>query len=437
MDQRQKNIFILGYDERHGQDVRKIPDADAFCFHPLLDADEVIHQKNFYIDDKLEKARDVLRSFDGTVDGIICHWDFPATSMAAILCAEFGLLSPSLEAVLKCSHKYWSRLEQQAVVPEATPGFCAVDPFDENAPDKITLDYPFWIKPIKGYGSTLGFRINNRRELDHALDVIKERIKRIGDPFNRILEKADLPPELGGVDGNYLIAEKLVHGWEFAPEGYIQHGEFHVHGVIDMVRDKNRKSFLRYEYPSQAPRRIQDRGIAMAEKVLRQIGFDNGCFNMEFFWDEDSDDLWIIEINPRISQSHCYQFEMVDGMSNHEIAVHVALGDSPQFQHRSGPYRHAAKFLLRHYTQQDAVVDRAPNDEEISRLAELQPDTEVVFKAQEGMRLSEIPDQDPYSYILAEVHVAGKTQHEMVKRYHEALEWLPFEFSPVPDDEET
>lgn len=435
MDQHRKNIFVLGYDERHAQDLLKIPDADAFCFHPLLRTDEVVHQKNFYIDDKLEKARNILRKFDGTVDAIICHWDFPAMPMAAILCAEFGLPSPSLEAVLKCSHKYWSRLEQQEVVPQATPEFCVIDPFDENAIDKITLNHPFWIKPIKGYGSTLGFRINNTRELHHALGVIKQRIRRIGDAFNSILAKADLPPELNKVDGNCLIAENLIHGWEFAPEGYVQHGEFHVHGVVDMIRDKNHKSFLRYEYPSQAPRRIQNRAIEIAEKVLRQIGFDNGCFNMEFFWDEVSDDLWIIEINPRISQSHSYQFEMVDGMSNHEVVVHVALGDIPQFQHHGGFYKHAAKFLLRHYTQQDAVVVQAPNAEQISRLAESQPDTEIVIKAQEGMRLSQMPDQDSYSYILAEVNVAGKTQHEMLQRYQQAIKKLPFEFSPLPAGE--
>lgn len=431
MSERKKNIFVLGYDDHHAQDIQKIPDADAFCFHPLLDTDEIIHQENFDIDGKLEKARRILQQFDGKVDALICHWDFPATSMAAILCAEFGLLSPSLEAVLKCSHKYWSRLEQEAVAPEATPGFCAIDPFDENALEKIDLDYPYWLKPIKGYGSLLGFRIDNEQDLRHALEVTKQKVRRIGNAFNRILEKADLPPEIDEVDGNCLIAESLVQGWEFAPEGYIQHGKFHVHGVMDMVRDKNRKSFLRYEYPSQAPREVQNRAIDMAEKVLQQIGFDNGCFNMEFFWDKDSDELSIVEINPRISQSHCYLFEMVDGMSNHEVAVHVALGDTPQFKPGGGPYRHAAKFLLRHYTQEDATVTRAPSSEQISRLAELQPDTKVNFLAEEGMRLSQIPDQDPYSYILAEVHVAGKTQDEMLERYREATECLPFEFSPV------
>ncbi|WP_305907413.1 ATP-grasp domain-containing protein [Methylomarinum sp. Ch1-1] len=426
-----RNVFVLGYDERHGPDLLQISDVDRVEFHPLLRSDEVVYQHNYVIDKKLDKARRILRSFSGSVDAIVCHWDFPATSMTAILCEEWGLPSPTLHAVLKCSHKYWSRIEQQKIVPENTPAFCALNPFDESAVASVTLDYPFWIKPIKGYGSMLGFRINGPRDLARALKIVRQKIRRIGDPFNTILIRVDLPPEVEGVDGNCMIAEELIHGHEIAPEGSVQRGRFHAHGMIDMVRDHNHKSFLRYEYPSRAPLAIQQRALEVAEKVLQQIGFDKGCFNMEFFWDKETDKLWIIEINPRISQSHCYQFEKVDGMSNHEIAVHVALGEQPHFQHGKGPYKHAAEFLLRHYSQEDGIVVRAPLDEELEQLKTLQPDTNVRVKVNKGQYLSSLVDQDAYSYVLAEIKVAGQTEHEMLAKYHQALGLLPFEIRPV------
>ncbi|MCX4187878.1 ATP-grasp domain-containing protein [Methylophaga sp. OBS4] len=426
-----RNIFVLGYDEAHSTDLLQIRDAERFLFHPLLHSSEVIHQDNYFIDEKLGKARDILNSFEGSIDAIICHWDFPATSMAAILCEEYGLKSPSLEAVLKCSHKFWSRLEQQKVVPENTPAFCAVDPFDDQAEDKLSLEYPFWLKPIKGYGSMLGFRINDAHDFKRALAIVRDKIRRIGDPFNTILDRIDLPAAVVGVNGNYLIAEQFIHGIEIAPEGSVQNGNFTIHGVIDMVRDKNHKSFLRYEYPSQSPPKIQQRAINIAEKVLGQIGFDNGCFNMEFFWDRETDDLWIVEINPRISQSHSYQFEKVNGMSNHEVAIHVALGDKAHLRHGDGPYKHAAKFLLRHYTQQDALVERAPSRADMEQLKALQPDTDVEIRVKQGQRLSTLCDQDPYSYMLAEIEVAAQTTHEMLEKYHQAVALLPFEFRAV------
>lgn len=52
-------------------------------------------------------------------------------------------------------------------------------------------------------------------------------------------------------------------------------------------------------------------------------------------------------------------------MSNHEIAIHVALWDDPQFNYGQGPYKHAAKFLLRHYGQEDAEATRVPTPEEL------------------------------------------------------------------------
>ncbi|TVS10089.1 MAG: ATP-grasp domain-containing protein [Gammaproteobacteria bacterium] len=428
-----KNVFVLGFDERHSADLQRIRGADRFVFHPLLSSEELIYQKQFEIEDKLEKARNILRKFDGPVDAIVCHWDFPVTPMAAILCEELGLFGPSLEALLKCSHKYWSRVEQRKVAPENTPGFCAVDPFEDDALEKVTLDYPFWIKPVKGYGSLLGFRINNAAEFHRAIEIVRARIKRLGDPFNEILKRVDVPDEVAGVTGNHLVAEEFLGGMEIAPEGSVQHGVYRAHGMIDMVRDRNHKSFLRYEYPSRAPRRVQQRAIDLAQKVLLQIGFDNACFNMEFFWNQDTDKLSIIEINPRISQSHCYQFEMVDGMSNHEIAVHVALGDKPQFEYGKGPYEHAAKFLLRRYTHQDEIATHVPTREELDRLKSRQPDTDVVVMLQKGHRLSELMDQDAYSYLLAEVYVAAHTTHEMLVKYRQAVDLLPFAFEPVSE----
>lgn len=81
--------------------------------------------------------------FDGPIDGLICHWDFPVNPIAAILAQDFGLRYPSLESILKCSHKYWSRIEQNKVAPEATPDFCAVDPFSDDPPSQVALDFPF------------------------------------------------------------------------------------------------------------------------------------------------------------------------------------------------------------------------------------------------------------------------------------------------------
>lgn len=429
-DQQIKHIFVVGYDEDHEKDLQALPGIDRFRFHPLLHSSELIYQENFEIEAKLEKARAVLHEFDGPIDGIVCHWDFPVNPIAAILAAEFNLLYPSLESILKCSHKYWSRVEQRKAAPEATPGFCAVNPFAEDPTSQVTLDYPFWVKPVQGYNSLLGFRIDGPKDFEHAINTARNKIQRIGNEFNYILKQVDLPPEIEGVDGNYLIAEELIKGHEFAPEGHIQHGVCHVHGMFDMVQAENGKSFERYEYPSKAPAGVQKRARDIVGRVMKHVGFDNGCFNVEFFWDRDNDRLSIIEVNPRMSQSHSYQFEQVDGMSNHEVAVHVALGDKPMFTHGAGQFEHAAKFLLRRYDLSDGVATRIPNEEDLQGLHREQPETRVSLNIHRGERLSGLVDQDAYSYVLADVLVAAHSVEEMEQKYRRAVELLTFEFDP-------
>ncbi|MGM0578000.1 MAG: ATP-grasp domain-containing protein [Myxococcota bacterium] len=430
---RRRNVFVVGLDTFHARNLERIPDRDRFRFHGLLRAEEIVYQDDYDIDAKLEEAARILRDFDGPVDAIIGHWDFPVSSMVPILAAEFGLLAPTLEAVLKCAHKYWSRIEQARHAPDVTPGFCAVDPFADDPYEQVTLDFPFWMKPVKGYSSTLGFRIGNRKEFDRAIEITRKRIRRFGDAFNTILARADLPPEVAGVDGNHMIVEELCGGLELAPEGYVQHGGFHAHGVIDMIRGPNHKSFQAYRYPSTRPRRLQERTIDSARRVMEGIGFDNGCFNMEFFWNEASDALRIVEINPRISQSHCDLFEKVDGMSNHEVAIHVALGDEPRFEHGGGSFHIAAKFLYRRYDPSDAVCVRVPSASDLARLRDRQPETVVCIQLEEGMRLSELKDQDPYTWVLAELMIGAEDVRGLNRKYEEAKALLPFEFEPLPD----
>lgn len=427
--QGRRNVFLLGYDEFHARYLERLPGAETVEFHPLLQSDELVYQHEYRLEDLLNRARRALDEFDGPVDGIITHWDFPTMPMLAILCEERGLPGPSLAAVLKCSHKYWSRLEQHAAAPRCTPDFCAVDPFDRDAAKHLTVDYPFWIKPVTAYSSALGFLVEGETDLERALKEAREQIGRIGEPVDDLLSRLEPPPEVAEVGGKQMIAEALIGGREIAPEGHVHNGQVRVHGLVDVVRDANGKSIERVVYPSKIPDEIQRRTRNVTEIVLRQIGFDNACFNVEFFWDEERDTLRIVEINPRMSQSHSNLFEKVDGTSNHAVAVQLALGQRPDFHHGGGPYDRAAKIWWRHYGSREQRVIRAPGEEDLAALAQRQPDTRVEIEVNEGQQLSELLDQDAYGYVLAELHIGARSDEELDAKYREARELLPFELS--------
>jgi hypothetical protein len=426
-----KNIFVIGLDPYNLRKLEGIRNAESYHFHALLEYEEVVKPLDYPYESMLNKAEEQLRQFPGSIDAIISHWDFPADTMLPVLCQRFDLPSPSLESVLKCGHKYWARLEQQKIIPEHIPDFCAFDPFADDPLAEITLPFPFWIKPVKSFGSYLGFYIDSEPTFYRHLPTIRSNITRIGNAFNLALKYATLPPEVEEIGGNHCIAEAIVRGRrQNGPEGYIHNGKVHINGITDTIKDAAGKSFLRYEYPSTWPQYMQEKSIEVTERLLSRLDLGNTAFNLEFIWDESNDDLKLIEVNPRISQSLSDMFEKVHGSSNHEVAVELALGKEPDYPRAEGQFNCAAKFMWRHY--EDALVTRTPGLEEIAEVQQIFPGTEVYIEAQQGMMLSELRDQDSYSYEIAIILLGADDHQQLLQRYARCQEILRFEFAAPP-----
>lgn len=429
-----KHIFIPALEEQQRIELETLRHTEELAFHGLLDVPTLVEPQALSFDEILIKARHELRElkqFTGSIDGIVAHWDFPTSVLVPILCREYDILSPTLESVLKCEHKYWSRLEQQKVVPEMVPRFCSVDPFAENPLEQVTLDYPFWLKPVKAFSSQLGFKIENAEQFHAAIEETRQAIRHFGDPFNEALAHAELPPEIRQADGNTCIAEQIISGVQGAPEGTVFQGEFNVHGMIDMPKDEDEMLYDRMEYPSNLPDKVQRQMIDACKRFLEHIGYDNGCFNAEFMWDEENDRLWLIEVNTRISQSHSEMFIMVDGMSNHEVAIDIALGQRPSLPYRQGEFPVAAKCIIPH--EQDGIVTRVPSLQELDELRERFPGTKVRLDVDLGMRLSKLANQDKYAYHIGTIYLGAETHEQLTERYHACLEALHFEFDPVSE----
>ncbi|MDZ7754102.1 MAG: hypothetical protein U5S82_21295 [Gammaproteobacteria bacterium] len=160
-----KNVFVVGADAFNMRKVRALDIQVDHRIHELLSFEEVKDGGRYPVEACLRLAEERLEAFDGTIDAIVGYWDFPVTALVAILCRRHELPLPSLESVLRCEHKYWSRVEQRRVLPDLTPRFSEVDPFDDAAVDAIDVPYPLWIKPIKGTDSLLAFKVRSDAEL--------------------------------------------------------------------------------------------------------------------------------------------------------------------------------------------------------------------------------------------------------------------------------
>ncbi len=420
-----QNVFVLGLDEHNHKILENLPDAEQYRFHPLLTIDELQYGEDIPLRALLEKAQMQLENFDGPVDAIIGFWDFPVSSMVPILCNRHGgLPGASLEAVVKCEHKYWSRLEQQKVIKEY-PRFGLVDPEHDSDPPE-GVNFPMWIKPVKSFSSDLAFGVANTSEFRNALDQIREGIARIGEPFDVLLEHLELPPEIAEAGGQSCLAEESASGRQLTIEGYRYRDRTHVYGVVESVTHEDSPSFMRFQYPAAVPDSVSGRMADVADLILDQVKLDHTTFNIEFFWNERTNALAVLEVNPRHSQSHAELFEQVDGVSNHQAMVRLALGQDPDTPDRTGPYPVAAKWFLRHWT--DGLVRRHPSEEEIAAVERELDGVTVDVIAHTGDRLSELTDQDSYSYKIANIYVGADNEDELRAKFERCAEALPFEF---------
>ena len=421
-----KNIFVIGPDDLNWAKLNHLKGAENYTFHELLAYEESHGAKEYDAKWMLEEARRRLDAFDGPIDAIVSFWDFPVSMMLPILARRYGTLSPTLESVLQCEHKYWSRLRQKEVLPDLTPAFVRFDPFDDAALDKIDLPFPFWIKPIKSFAGHLGFRIGSAADFQAAVATIRQGIGRFSKPFDDLLEYADIPDEIRS--GGFCLAEEIIAGKQVTLEGFAGDGTIDSHGIVDSYRHPNRVSFSRFQYPSRLPGPVKKRIFEASQRVMKHIGFDNSPFNIEFFHDPRTDTLKLLEINPRIAQSHSDLFKKVDGASNHRIMVEVGLGKHPQWEQNQGDFKVAAKLFIRAFA--DGRVTRVPTEARIARAEELFPGTIVQVLVDKGMPLSRMRYQDSYSYKLAIVYMGAASQRELLMNFEEVKRILDFRVAP-------
>jgi hypothetical protein len=420
------NIFVLGLDDLNHATLRAIPNATDYRFHQLLTLDELRHRESIPIAGLLDKATSQLESFDGTIDAIIGFWDFPVTQLVPILCDRFSLRSPTLESVLKCEHKYWSRLEQQRVIDEY-PAFDIIDPHHDPARLPEHMSYPVWLKPVKSQSSMSAYHVTDDRELEDALAAERSEVGRIGRPFEEILALVDLPAEIDRVGGQMCLIEEEAPGEQVTVEGYSKDGHVVVHGIVDSFTYPEMSSFLRYQYPANLSDDVIDQLIGASGRVIKQIGLDNWTFNIEFFWDPDQERLTLLEINPRHSQSHARLFQLVDGLPSHACMIDLALGREPVIRRGEGPYNIAAKWFPRRFV--DGVAERVPTSDEVSQVEHDVPGTTIEIIVEQGDRLSDLPDQDSYSYGLANIYVGADDEPGLLEKYHRCVNGLPFAFT--------
>lgn len=379
------------------------------------------HPEQFDALDFIERA--VAASEGKAIDGVMASDDYPGSILAAAIACRLGLPGPHPRSVLLCQHKYYSRIAQHAVAPEAVPSFTILNPatIREAA---AGLCFPVFVKPVKSFFSLLAQELGSAEELVALSQQADHHLREFVKPFNQLLKRyASFP-----LDGGYLLAEQPLRGRQVTVEGCMFRGEGMIVGITDSIMYPGTISFRRFDYPARLQPGVQERMGDLALRFIRSIGFDDSLFNVEMFYDPDSDAIHIIEINPRMCAQFADLMEKVNGVNSYEIALAIAAGVRPTIHRPSPQYRVAASFVLRLF--EDKTVARVPSPEELAVFQARFPDARLKVLCREGQRLSD-ELQDGKSYRYAVLNLGGQSARDLAARYAEATRYLRFEFAAI------
>lgn len=415
-------VFIVGLDEFNLEKLNSLPEARECEFLPAIYFSEMRRSKKVSVPELLNKAYKRIDQA-GKINAVVSYFDFPGSVLVPVIAQKYNLPGPSLKSVVRCEHKYWSRMIQQEVIPDNVPAFKAFDIYDDNAYDKIGLTPPFWIKPVKSYHSYLAFRITGRNQFKECIKEVRQHIDSIVEPFTHLFREYRLSEEISELEEK-MFAEKEITGHQCTAEGYVTGNEIEVYGVVDSVRVEGRSSFSRYEYPSSLPRDVLDKISGVSKKVIAHTGLNNSAFNIEYFHNEESGKIMLLEINPRISQAHTELFEKVHGISHHQTMLNLALNRKPGRYDFKGDFKLAAHFM--HRTFRPGVVLEVPHEKEINKIKSRYPDLAIKINIKEGLHLKDMAPHhiDSYSWVLANIFLGGQSRQELIDKYHDVADNL-------------
>lgn len=349
------------------------------------------------------------------------HEQFGALA-AALLAERMGWPGTPVQAVLACQHKLYAREVLRKVCPEANVPFARLQA-EYGGPVPTDLRYPLFVKPVKAAFSVLARTVHNHQELHQhtrfggwELWVIRHLV----EPFERVLRQR-LPLVSSA---HSLMVEQPLHAPQYCLDGYVFNGEMHRLGVIGVDMYPGTQAFMRWDYPSRLAPEPTERATEVARRFLAEVGFTHGLFNMEFFHDPQTDQLTVIEFNPRMASQFSDLYQRVDGIDLHAIALSLAHGQDPQTLPRAQPTAGAAASFVYRFFDPERMPSM-PDAGQRQALHQAFPDVLLLeFPKSKGSTERDYKWLGSYRYGI--MHLGGQDAADLRQRCEQAsalLDW--------------
>ena len=347
-----------------------------------------------------------------TFDGVVGTDEMPACLLASMIAHATKKPGPHPHAVLRCQNKFVARQLLSRVMQEAIPTFTLLN--------SHTPRLPFFIKPVKGELSLCAGAVKTLADLEQFLAQGKH-LPQYFSSFNRLMRLN----KFEGPDGHLFMTEEIRTGHQVTVDGYVHKGNVQTTTIYDSILYPGTLSFKSFNTPSTLPTHAQHVLQRLAKKAITTLQLDSTCFNIEFFYNTDTDTPTLIEVNPRMASQFADLTEKVYGTNPYELQVALALGEKPHFNGK-GKQSCAASIPFRVFENKHVLS--VPSASDISALKKDYPDVFVQVLVKPGDNLSDYP-QDTNSFRYCLVNIAADSHEELDRIAQECKKRLPFSFA--------
>lgn len=372
----------------------------------------------------------MVAKYGGRVQAVVSNNEQFGALAAALIAQRLGLRGTDPRAILHAQHKFHMRKRLESVMPEANPSY-SVFPYTFQSPADLGIEFPFFVKPIKAAYSVLARRVDNFSELREHMTFRpfeKHIIKRLVRPFNDAFAMHGGYGGHGGseVDAHWMIGESLLTGEQINVDGLIFDGECHVLGIVDAIMYPGTQAFMRFDYPSRLPDDWQSRVKAVACRAMRAMGHDHGFFNIEMTVDRATNDIKVIEINPRMADQFSRLYSRIDGLNLHDLGLGMALGQKPDVAKKTMPDRVGASFVFRRFHLDK--LPAPPTRAQLVWLADFAPHAILADFFKTGSQLTrEMKWLGSYRYAV--LNLTAESEDALMEKYEAIRRHMGFDVS--------
>jgi hypothetical protein len=356
--------------------------------------------------------------YRGGVDAVFSSNEQFGALAAALVARELGLPGLAPEVLLATQHKYEARLRLARFAPDLCPAFRLIR-YDIGAREAEQLRDPLFVKPVKATFSVLARRCDTPRQLMAHLrfrPFEKLVIERLIEPHNQALRRF---PQFA-IDSRHLVVEEVLEGRQINVDGYVHDGAVQLLGICDEHMYPGTISFLRFAFPGRTDAALAARVREASERVVRGYGIDHGFFNLEFFVDESSGALKLIEVNPRLASQLAQCYDWVLGIDTYELGFAMALGRPLPSPH-TAPFGAAASFVWRSFDA--SSCPRLPSAEDRAWLAREFPQARLeVYPKRGGALQRDLKWLGSHRWAV--LNMPGRDEAELRERYVRVCERL-------------